>query len=108
MFHPDGPHERPDDHIRLLLVEGHLRGGYEQGLETAIGLARLLKQKISQPVELMVAGDVSENLRARWNTDDIWINWAGILPGEKIPQVDRSAHLLFFGRFKCRLPQFSG
>ena len=35
-YSPEGPHKRPEDHIRVLLVEGSLAGGYELGLDHAI------------------------------------------------------------------------
>ena len=34
-YSPQGPGERPSDRFRILMVEGSLMGGYEQGLEAA-------------------------------------------------------------------------
>ena len=62
VFTPDGPHERPAERFRLLLVEGSLQGGYETGLETALELAERLAENL--PIELVVAGRVSPDLQA--------------------------------------------
>lgn len=141
---PDGPHERPDDRWRVLLVEGSLMGGYEHGLEIAAqlgaGLAAQLRagqaaQPESQagaqsvlgladgavsaysreklrPVELMVVGRVAPEVRRQW--DDrladlvapglLPIHWAGLLPGERIPEIDRSAHLLYSADLNAACP----
>jgi glycosyltransferase involved in cell wall biosynthesis len=104
-FNPAGPHQRPDDLIRLLLVEGHLRGGYEQGLVSAVKLTRLLNQHGKIKVELMVAGDVPEPLRQQVQRPaESWINWTGIVPQEQIPQLDRSAHILFSADLNAACP----
>jgi glycosyltransferase involved in cell wall biosynthesis len=96
IFNPEGPHQRPNDVYRVLLVEGHLGGGYEQGLKTAIQFAQLLNKSAPKPVELMVVGEVSPSVRKHWNSDfGLKIDWAGVVPREQIPQIDRSAHLLF-------------
>ena len=104
-YHPAGPHQRPTDHIRILLVEGHLGEGNETGLLNAIPLVEQLGQRISQPVELMVAGKVPpsiiENIKNRTN---IWISWAGVIPREEIPTLDRSAHLLFSADLNAACP----
>ena len=61
---PNGKSDLPEDHIRMLVVEGHLGRGHEQELENAVLLARQLAEKISRKVELMVVGDVPEKLKA--------------------------------------------
>ena len=43
-YTPDGPHDRPEDVYRLLMVEGSLMGGYESGLQVGIQLAEGLAQ----------------------------------------------------------------
>ena len=63
LYQPTGTHNLPQDHIRILLVEGHLGGGNEEGLINAIRLAEILSQRLSQRVELMVAGDVPDTLK---------------------------------------------
>ncbi|HPO57584.1 MAG TPA: glycosyltransferase family 4 protein [Anaerolineaceae bacterium] len=105
-FRPDGPEERPNDRVRLLLVEGHFGGGNEQGLENAIQLARGLDTCLDRPVELVVAGQVPEPLRqaARAWAGDLMLTWAGVLPREQIPAADRSAHLLFSADINAACP----
>ncbi len=97
-YTPHGPHQRPDDRYRLLLVEGSLAGGYETGLETAVALAEMLNTRhraaLGKPVELFVLGRVSEGVRAAFRVDFPLI-FGGVVPRERIPEIDRSAHALF-------------
>jgi glycosyltransferase involved in cell wall biosynthesis len=103
IFRPDGPQERPPDHFRVLLVEGSLQGGYENGLETALGLAERLAE--SRPVELKVVGRVSQQLQtATQSRSRIPILWAGLVPHEQIPGLDRSAHLLYSADLNAACP----
>jgi len=95
-YSPEGEGAPPEDHYRILLVEGHLTGSYARGVETAVKLVQSLQPKVKKTVELMVVGEVSEHLIARFNAvDDLWVTWQGVIPREKIPRIDRSAHLLF-------------
>jgi glycosyltransferase involved in cell wall biosynthesis len=103
-FHPNGMHDRPKGHQRLLLVEGHLGGGNEQGLDNAVRLVQALNQQ-SRRVELMIVGDVPPSLRARYNIlSGAWISWAGIIPADQIPLIDRSAHVLFSADLNAACP----
>jgi glycosyltransferase involved in cell wall biosynthesis len=103
VYTPDGPYERPSDLFRLLIVEGSLQGGYETGLETALGLAEGLAEKF--PMELMVAGRVSAELRSAYQVKSpISIHWAGLVPHEQIPAIDRSAHLLYSADLNAACP----
>jgi glycosyltransferase involved in cell wall biosynthesis len=96
LFNPEGAYQRPQNIFRLLLVEGHLGGGYEQGLKTAIQFAQHLNQCAEKPVELMVVGEVNSRVRSHWNGEyGLKIDWSGVVAREQIPQIDRSAHLLF-------------
>jgi glycosyltransferase involved in cell wall biosynthesis len=103
-YHPNGLHDRPKGHQRLLLVEGNLGGGNEQGLDNAVRLMQALNNGVRR-VELMVAGNVPPALRARYNIlSGTWINWAGVIAPERIPQVDRSAHVLFSADLNAACP----
>ena len=103
VFTPDGSPERPTDHFRLLLVEGSLQGGYESGLETALGLAERLAE--SRPVELKVVGRVSPELQSVMQSKSrLPILWAGLVPNEQIPGLDRSAHLLYSADLNAACP----
>jgi len=88
------------DCYRLLLVEGSLMGGYELGLESAVKLVELLNSEyrthLEKSVELLVAGRVSEAVKTRWmQKTHIPLTWAGLVPAEQIPDLDRSAHFLY-------------
>ena len=95
-YSPDGPHDRPDDRYRLLVVEGRLGGGYELGVEHALSLAAQINERTTLSIELMIVGQVPSAIR-EWvqRTAEIPVLWLGLVPPEQIPTVDRSAHLLF-------------
>jgi len=51
---------------------------------------------LKRPVELMVVGRVAESLRQRTDQSArVPIIWSGMVPAERIPEIDRSAHVLF-------------
>ena len=103
VYTPGGPQERPSDRFRLLLVEGNLQGGYETGLVAAIGLAGGLAGKY--PLELVVAGRLSPHLQAVYQAkSQVPIMWAGLVPGDAIPALDRSAHLLYSADLNAACP----
>lgn len=112
VYTPHGNHHRPDDRYRLLLVEGSLMGGYELGLESAIHLAgdlsNLIKQENNRfqlPVELAIVGRVPEEIRRRWQqSTQVLLNWIGLVERERIPELDRSAHLLFSSDINAACP----
>jgi len=96
VYNPNGPHQRPTDRFRLLVVEGSLGGGYDMGLENAIHLAETLEEEHDFPMELMVVGKISDEHKALVQaSSNIPIVWAGGVSREQIPEIDRSAHLLF-------------
>ncbi|HNT53181.1 MAG TPA: glycosyltransferase family 4 protein [Anaerolineaceae bacterium] len=105
IFTPTGEHHRPQDSLRLLVVEGHLRGGYEMGLETALELVRMLAPRLKIQLELMVAGDVDPELK-EWaqSRAAVRLTWAGVVPRAEIPVLDRSAHLLFSADLNAACP----
>lgn len=105
-YNPAGPHDRPADCYRLLMVEGSLMGGYESGLQTGIQLAESLENlNLDHRVELMVVGRVLENLKQAWDQKArVRLTWAGEVPREKIPGIDRSAHLLFSADLNAACP----
>jgi glycosyltransferase involved in cell wall biosynthesis len=90
---------------RLLIVEGSLGGGYDLGLEWAVRLAELLTEKHEFPMELMIVGRLSADLQSVWQTHSrAPILWAGTVPGERIPEIDNSAHLLFSADLNSACP----
>ncbi|MBA4376198.1 MAG: hypothetical protein C0401_08515 [Anaerolinea sp.] len=103
-FSPFGTETRPENHYRILLVEGHLGGGYEQGLVSAVNLVKLLNQRLDKKVELMVVGSVPNSLKKSLNEMGVDILWKGVVKKEEIPAIDRSAHLLFSSDINTACP----
>jgi glycosyltransferase involved in cell wall biosynthesis len=116
-YTPAGPHQRPADRFRLLLVEGSLMGGYETGLEVAVQVAENIAQRLKTPqnhshsremtgeVELMVVGRVASEIQQRWQKKSpLPVLWAGLQPGAGIPEIDRSAHLLYSADVNAACP----
>ncbi len=102
-YTPNGPHERPENARRLLVVEGSLQGGYETGLTTALGLAEILAGQFL--LELMVVGKVSASLQTEsQKMSKVPILWGGLVPGDRIPRIDRSAHLLYSADVNAACP----
>ncbi len=95
----------PEARYRLLIVEGSLSGGYDMGLEWAVRLAESLAESYQFPMELMVVGRISPHIQSAWQKNSrVPILWAGALPGERIPEIDRSAHLLFSADLNSACP----
>ncbi|GAB4493377.1 MAG: hypothetical protein OHK0031_16420 [Anaerolineales bacterium] len=81
---------------RLLVVEGSLGGGYEGGLKNAVRLAEAAAPLLDAPLELAVAGEAADSLRAAWSAKSgVPIVWLGKLPREAVPALMNAAHALF-------------
>ncbi len=104
IYTPSGPQIPPADRYRVLVVEGHLGGGYDQGLATAVRLVDLLNRRMDKPVELCVAGDTPESLKAQVAMPGVQIQWLGVVRLDEIPALDRSAHLLFSSDINAACP----
>ena len=104
VFTPEGDHERPTSLDRVLLVEGKFRSGYEVGLKNGVNLVERLQPKHPKPLELMVVGQVSPDLRALYEKRPIRINWTGVVEPERIPFINRSAHVLFSADLNAACP----
>ena len=90
---------------KLLLLEGSLGGGYEMGLDNAIRLREILQEKHKLQVELMVVGKISgEHKKRAESKTQVSINWMGTMPRDRIPEIDRSAHLLFSADLNAACP----
>lgn len=109
-FSPGGEGERPSGGWRILMVEGSLMGGYEQGLFVARQLMEDLAVRLpEQPGELAVVGKVPQEIRQRLEThqtlnSNFQIRWIGQVPSERIPEIDRSAHLLYSSDVNAACP----
>jgi glycosyltransferase involved in cell wall biosynthesis len=104
-YTPDGPGAPPADRTRLLLVEGNLGGGYEMGLDHAIALGETLQEQHGFPVEVMCVGRIGDAQRLQAESRSrVPLRWGGSLPRERIPETDRSAHLLFSADLQAACP----
>jgi len=104
-YSPIGQARIPEDRIRILLVEGSIGGGYEWGLETGIQLAERLVFAHSHKVEVMVVGKVSASLQQRWKDHpSVQLQFTGQVPAERVPELDRSAHLLYAADINAACP----
>jgi glycosyltransferase involved in cell wall biosynthesis len=104
-FSPEGPGLPPEDHARILLVEGSFRGGYEIELETAVHLAEHLKIAHSFDVEIMIVGKVDITLQQEWKQKTkIRMSFVEKVSHERIPEIDRSAHVLFAAALDAACP----
>jgi len=116
-YMPSDAERPPRDCWRVLVVEGSLMGGYELGLQTAIQLTAQLAEQIAagpgdwaRPVELLVVGRVPVELQRRWEryllprTPQARLAWAGLVAPQKIPALDRSAHLLYSADINAACP----
>ena len=120
IYSPGNVDRRPDDFMRILLVEGSLMGGYELGLELAIKLGtnletRLASAKTSRKekvIEVLIVGKVAPETQGYWenqinhfdNTRGLVITWAGLVTPDLIPDINRSAHLLFSADINAACP----
>ncbi len=100
VYCPDGPAEAPSagsgERRRLLVVEGNLGGGYDMGLANAIRLGEMLAERHGFSMELMVVGKITEEQRSSAQRQArIPILWTGPVAHERIPAINRAAHLLF-------------
>lgn len=110
VYSPAGPERPPEDRYRILMVEGSLMGGYELGLGVAVEMAADLAGRMrpahrlaDRRIELVVAGRVAQDSRSHAEQrlaqlappEAAGLTWAGLLPPEAIPPLDRSAHLLY-------------
>jgi len=104
-YTPSGSGQRPSDRYRLLMIEGILGGGYEIGIEHAVGLAERLAGEVGRSVELMVVGRVAPALRERVeHSPEVLLSWVGSVPRDRIPEIDRSAHLLYSADLNAACP----
>ncbi len=109
IYSPEGSYNRPTDHYRILLVEGNLKGGYDIGIQHAINLVKGLHARKDNgaklSVEVMIAGQVDQKVIETWsNESECTIQWQGVVPQPEIPELDRSAHLLFSADINAACP----
>lgn len=105
VFSPNENETPPTDKVRILMVEGSLQGGYELGLESAVGLADQLQSRLGKPVELAIVGRVDDSTRHKWTQRAAAeTTWRGVVPNSEIPTLNRSAHLLYSSDINAACP----
>jgi glycosyltransferase involved in cell wall biosynthesis len=93
-YTPNGLHERPTGHERLLIVEGSLTGALNSGLFHAAELVDRLSHR--HKIELCIAGRVDRRTRNRLlRQPALRVRFLDAIPREQIPWIMRSSHLLF-------------
>ena len=93
-YTPNGLHERPTGHYRLLVVEGSLTGALNSGLFHAAELADRLSHQFK--IELCIAGRVDVRTKNKLQHRHTFrIRFLDAIPREQIPWLMRSSHLLF-------------
>ena len=104
-YQPAGAGSPPAERRRLLVVEGNLGGGYDMGLESALLLSETLQREHGFAMELMVVGRIQDSHRRLvQRRAAVPVLWAGAVPRERIPEIDRSAHLLFSADINAACP----
>lgn len=93
-YTPNGLHERPTGHYRLLVVEGSLTGAQNSGLFHAAELADLLSHHYK--IELCIVGRVDGRTKKRLEHYLTFrLRFLDAIPREQIPWIMRSSHLLY-------------
>ena len=93
-YTPDGLHERPSMHYRILIVEGSMAGGLNSGLFSAVELANRLARK--HKIELNIVGKVDSRTKNKLKDQTAFrIRFMDAVKREHIPWLMRSSHLLF-------------
>ncbi|MBN2115514.1 MAG: glycosyltransferase family 4 protein [Anaerolineales bacterium] len=93
-YTPNGLHERPSSHYRLLVVEGSMAGAQNAGLTHAARLAAMLSKKFK--IELTICGHIDERSKNMLRDQTAFrIRYMDTITREQIPWMMRSSHLLF-------------
>lgn len=93
-YTPQGLHERPPNHYRLLVVEGSMAGAQNSGLMHAVQLANMLSRKFK--IELTIVGRVDRRTKHKLSDETAFrIRYMDTITREHIPWMMRSSHLLF-------------
>ena len=79
LYTPNGPETPPANRCRMMLLEGSLAGGLNNGLFHAVRLAEAMSQ--SFPMEVMVAGRVDSATQARIQKESrVPVDFRGMVP----------------------------
>lgn len=105
-YSPDGSESRPEDHIRLQIVEGHLNLDNRLALENAYAFAKALQQAAGRPVELEVTANVMPELREQMlkREPKARVTYTGTISRQEIPAKSRSAHMRYSAEINASCP----
>lgn len=93
-YTPNGLHERPSGHYRILIVEGSLTGALNSGLFHAAELADHLSHRYK--IELCIVGRLDRRAKNKLQRMPAFrTRFLDTIPREQIPWIMRSSHLLF-------------
>jgi len=93
-YSPEGPEERPSDRYRMMLLEGSLAGGLNNGLFHALRLAEEMNAQF--PMELVVVGRVDAATQKQVKAESrIPVEFRGVVRREQVPGLARASHLLY-------------
>jgi glycosyltransferase involved in cell wall biosynthesis len=93
-YTPNGLHERPSNHYRLLVVEGSMARAQNSGLVHAAQLAAMLSKRFK--IELTIVGHVDGRSKNMLRNETAFrIRYMDTISREHIPWMMRSSHLLF-------------
>ncbi len=82
--------------IQVLLVEGHLKNGLEQGLFNAVNALQEWRSHLGLPILLAAAGDIPEDIQRRVEVNlPGRFRWLGILPRQSIIREMQRSHAFF-------------
>jgi glycosyltransferase involved in cell wall biosynthesis len=96
LYKPNGSGNFPGDYVRILIVEGNIGSGYELGLEIAVHMSERLIAVNRRSIEIMVVGRTTERLQKEWKSrTQVNLTFIGQVPAERIPEIDRSAQVLY-------------
>jgi glycosyltransferase involved in cell wall biosynthesis len=78
----------------MMLLEGSLAGGLNNGLFHAVRLAEAMAKDF--PMEVMVAGRVDPATQARIQRESrVPVDFRGVVPRQQVPALARASHMLY-------------
>ena len=104
-FSPDGPGTPPTDHMQINMVEGAYLGGHDIGIKMGIDLAKTLIEQHHLDVELVIAGNITEALRQKWDAySNVPVKWLGVISRDEVPELHRSGQIFFSSEVQAPCP----
>jgi len=105
LFSPGPITEKDKSRIKLLVIEGSFEGGHARDLQNAVALANGIAEGSEKPVDLFIAGKVPQAYIKDLAIDRrVTAHWLGLIPHADIPDLNRSAHLIFPAEINAACP----